>query len=398
MTHIDICIIGGGPAGCVAARDLARAGFQVLVCEEHPTVGLPVDCSGVIGTEAFDRLSLPRETIRDTLQDIDFVSPSGKRVAFRPQRILAYLVDRAAFDVSLAQCARAAGSTIWTSACVKTVEPAEDHVRLTVRHHGDLVEVRAQAVVLAGGPRYRFQQQLGMGVPERYLKTVQAEVDGSKGGTPQIFLGSRVALGSFAWWLPVKSGDGYRAKVGISAVGDGQRAFQAFLDVLQDQGYLDDGDIPYRAWMLPITPLPRTYGDRVVVVGDAAGQTKPTTGGGLYYGPLCATIAAEVLIDGFRCGNLSAPFLAQYESRWRRLLNRELATAHRFRRLLECLSDAEIEQLFDLASQDGLLTYLQDEANFDWHRRTILQGALRLPAVATFLVRLRRRQLAELVS
>lgn len=398
MTSVDICIIGAGPAGCVAAHDLAAAGHQVLVCEEHSGIGTPVDCSGVIGVEAFERLPLPRETIRDRLQHLEFVSPSGRRLGFHPGRTLAYLVDRAAFDTALAQRALTAGSTIWTSAHVTALEPADDGVRLSVVHRGAPVEVRAQAVVLAGGPRYRFQQQLGMGTPAKYLKTVQAEVDVPRGGTPQIFLGSRVAPGSFAWWLPVKSGDGYRVKVGVSAVGGSQQAFQAFLNLLQDQGHPDLSDVSCRAWMIPIELLPATFSHRTIAVGDAAGQTKPTTGGGLYYGPLCAKIAAEVLIEGFRCGDLSAAFLAQYELRWRRLLGRELATAHRFRRLLEHLSDTEIDQLFDLVSQDGLLRYLQDEANFDWHRRTILKGALRLPAVATFLARLRRRQRAGLFS
>ena len=150
--------------------------------------------------------------------------------------------------------------------------------------------------------------------------------------------------------------------------------------------------------MIPTAPLPRTFADRVLAVGDAAGQTKPTTGGGLYYGPLCATIASEVLIEGLRRGDLSSRVLAQYDQRWRKILARELATAHRFRRFFEQLSDVEIEHVFDLASQDGLIPYLEREANFDWHRRTILQGVLRLPAAAIFLVGLRRRQLEGLFS
>ena len=366
--------------------------------EEHAVIGEPVDCSGVIGTEAFDRLDFPRETIRDHLKALEFVSPSGRRVAFHPQRTLAYIVDRAAFDRALAERARGAGSTIVTNARVMAVEPASDGVQVSLDHGGDPVEVWAQAVVLAGGPRYRFQQQLGMGTPTKYLRTIQGEVEVPRGGIPQMFLGSRVAPGSFAWWLPVKSDHGYRAKVGVSAVGDSQRAFQAFLDLLQDQGYLDRNDVPSRAWMIPIAPLPTTYSHRVVAVGDAAGQTKPTTGGGLYYGSLCAKIAAEVLVEGFRCGDLSAAFLARYEARWRQVLSRELATAHRFRRMFEQLSDAEIEQLFDLISQDGLIRYLEGEANFDWHRRTILQGVFRLPSVATLLARLRRKQSAGSLS
>jgi len=399
MHTTDICVIGGGPVGCVAASHLAAAGLRVAVCEEHAQIGVPVDCSGVIGTEAFDELQLPRETIRDRLQDLEFVSPSGKRLGFHPGRTLAYIVDRAAFDAALAARASAAGGVIWTNTRVTHLEPATDGVRVRVERCGEPMSVVARAVVLAGGPRYRFQQQLGMGRPRSYLKTLQAEVVGVSNGLPQIFLGSSVAPGSFAWWLPVKTPDGYLAKIGISTTGDAQHAFQEFVNRLRWQGYVrETHEIVPRAWMIPIAPLPRTFTDRVLAVGDAAGQTKPTTGGGLYYGPLCAILAAEVLVEGFRRGDMSSRVLVKYEQRWQKALGRELATARRFRRLFEQLADADIDDLFGLASQDGLVPYLEQEANFDWHRRTILQGVLRLPGAATFFAKFRRKQLEGLFT
>jgi len=130
--------------------------------------------------------------------------------------------------------------------------------------------------------------------------------------------------------------------------------------------------------MIPIEPIPRTYAAHVLAVGDAAGQTKPTTGGGLYYGLLCARIAAETLCEGLRDGELSARRLAQYEHRWRALLGRELQTALWFRRLIEGLSDQGLDGLFKLVQQNGFMQLVERRANFDWHRDLIL-GVSRKP-------------------
>ena len=399
MTTAEVCVIGAGPSGCTAARLLAEAGLQVLVLEEHSEIGTPVDCSGIVGVEAFDRLSLPKDAVRSHFDRFDIVSPSGRTLSFAPNRILAYIVDRRAFDQCLAGRACASGAVIWPQACVRELEPSSNGVRLTVRRADADAEILAQAVILAGGPRYRFQQGLGMGQPARCLRTIQAEVEQRQAGAPRIFLGSAIAPGSFAWWLPVEHDGGYRVKVGVSSTGRSGAPFAAFIDLLQRRRLLSTSDeIRPRRWMIPIAPIPTTFSDRVVAVGDAAGQTKPTTGGGLYYGLLCAAIAAEVLVEGFRRGDLSSRFLVQYEQRWRRILARELEAAQRFRRFFEQLSDADIDHLFELVSQDGLVRYLEEEADFDWHRRTILQGAFRVRAVATFLARLRRRQLTELLS
>ncbi len=398
MNSVDVCVIGAGPAGSAIAHDLARAGWHVLVCEEHSDIGLPVDCSGIIGTEAFDKLRLPREPIRDELKDIEFISPLGKRVAFHPERVLAYVVDRAVFDQWLARQAVQAGATLWTEASVRDLSVEKGSVRLTIIHQGVRREVRGRVAVLAGGPRYNFQQKLGMGCPARHLRTVQAEIAIDQPGIPTIWLGSKVAPGSFAWWLPIRMGCVYRAKLGVSATRGSHEAFEAFRRHLQQLDYLNGAAVAARSWMIPISPLPKTYADRIVAVGDAAGQTKPTTGGGLYYGLLCAQMAAEVLSDALRRDDVSASSLALYEKRWRQALGGELATGQKFRRRFEELSDVEIDQMFELLLQDGVMRFLEREADFDWHRRTILRAVFRPPLAQVFLKNFGRTQLARLLS
>ena len=121
--------------------------------------------------------------------------------------------------------------------------------------------------------------------------------------------------------------------------------------------------------MLPLGPVQRTYADRVVAVGDAAGLVKPTTGGGIYYGLLSGTIAADVLHDALERDRLERNTLRRYETLWRRRLGQEIRVGLAFRRIAAKLSDESIDALIDLARVNGIVPLLQETASFNWHRK-----------------------------
>src|SRR5918996_683869 len=101
----DVVVVGGGPAGLIAARDLASNGFGTTVLEEHDTVGAPVHCTGVLGLDAVEELDLPRHTILGIASSARFVSADGTSVVIDTDRIRAAIVDRARFDRALADAA-----------------------------------------------------------------------------------------------------------------------------------------------------------------------------------------------------------------------------------------------------------------------------------------------------
>jgi flavin-dependent dehydrogenase len=104
-------------------------------------------------------------------------------------------------------------------------------------------------------------------------------------------------------------------------------------------------------------------------VGDAAGLVKPTTGGGIYYGLISGTLAADVLEQGLSTGRLSERFLGRYESRWKERLGQEIRMGMAFRRIAAGLDDSSIDALVDLARVDGIVPLLQRTASFNWHRK-----------------------------
>src|SRR4030095_4457468 len=147
----------------MAARRLAQRGHDVLVLEEHPRIGIPAHCTGLLGIEAFSELDIPRHTILDTTHAARFVAPDGSSVTVDADRVNAAIVDRALFDQALADASRAAGAHLPSAGRVRTIAVADGGV--TVTADGDCGVMTARACILACGANYRFNRQLGLGVP-----------------------------------------------------------------------------------------------------------------------------------------------------------------------------------------------------------------------------------------
>ncbi|RLC69312.1 MAG: hypothetical protein DRI26_09390, partial [Chloroflexi bacterium] len=111
-------------------------------------------------------------------------------------------------------------------------------------------------------------------------------------------------------------------------------------------------------------------------VGDAAGQVKPTTGGGVYYGLLCAEVAADTLDRALATGDFSESLFSGYERAWREMIGRELRIGYLARRLYGRLSNRQVDQLFHIVKSRGIHERLlrSAELSFEWHSDAILEG------------------------
>lgn len=152
---------------------------------------------------------------------------------------------------------------------------------------------------------------------------------------------------------------------------------------LEAQGKVAPEKPQIRYGGIPLKPLYRTFGNRFLVIGDAAGQVKPTTGGGIYFGLICADIAADTLNEALLAGDLSSRKLSGYQRKWREKLAAELRREYLARRLYEHLSDRQINGLFSRLKSTGIVeSLLQEESlSFDWHGGLLLK-ALRLGTLA----------------
>ena len=211
----------------------------------------------------------------------------------------------------------------------------------------------------------------------------------------EVFLGQHVAPGFFAWLVPTAPG---QALAGLLVRRNAQAHLEDFTEWQRKEGKIAAVTGDAACWGIPLRPLRRTYRDRVLVVGDAAGQVKPTTGGGIYYALLASEIAGQALSEALADNDLSAARLGAYQRRWRSLLSRELEVGYAARRIFEALNDQQISSLVRQAAASGFRYDLANapDTSFDWHSRLIgkvvghpaLGGALRL--INPLLARLAR--------
>lgn len=369
----DAIVVGAGPAGSQAATSLAQRGYSVLVLEEHPQIGVPTNCSGLIGAEAFERFDLPRDSVIREFDSATFFSPKGNAATVGADRVMAYVVRRCEFDQSMAQRAVACGADYHLGVRCVGLEYEGDGVKLSVLKRepggGQIpMSYRARAVVLATGVRYGLIQDLGIERPPRFLQAAQVEVEMEGLAGVEVYLGREVAPGSFAWAIPA----GALARVGVCDGGQAIPYLRRFLRHPSIASRLRNGEVQIKSKAIPVSNVSRTFLDRILLVGDTAGQVKVTTGGGISYGVLCGDLAAATLDHAFRLGDLTERVLAEYERRWRHEIGVELRVGNFFRRLGGTLSDEQIDHLICAYHESDLPDLVKRRADFERHRKFIL--------------------------
>lgn len=352
---------------------LARDRWSVLVLEEHERVGDPVHCTGVLGVEAFDELDLPRDTILSMTRVARFVGGNGRDLVIDGGAITAAVVDRGSFDRALAARAGDEGARILTGARVRSIDATGRGVRAVVDGFGESPAiVRGRVGLLACGAQYRFNRRLGLGMPRAYLQSAQVETPFVPLDTVEINLDRSIAPRGFAWVVPFERGGVPMARVGLMTSGNAAQGFSEYARGLGERYGVDRLPPRARRKLLPLAPVRRTYGDRVIAVGDAAGLAKPTTGGGIYYSLLSGRFAADVVTGALRLDRTDASVLRRYESLWQARLGPELRAGLAFRTLAARFDDRAVDALLELAAVDGIVPLLRRTANFNWHRDTAL--------------------------
>jgi geranylgeranyl reductase family protein len=364
----DVVIVGGGPAGLYAGLRLARAGWGVDLFEEHRDIGEPVHCTGVLARDAFDVFGLSADAVLNELTTVRFYAPSGETVEYSTPDVEAVVIDRLQFDRQLADEAERAGVCVHR-ARVTALDRGRGYVSVTA----DGARARARVCVLACGASYALQRRLGLGLPGLMLQSAQAELPADRLGSVEVHFGGDIAPGGFAWAVPVQRANRMCVRVGVMCDGDSSRHFWRLLGAIAPRWgvQVPEGCSP-RQKILPLAPIKRTYGDRVLVLGDAAGLVKPTTGGGIYYSLASAEIAADTLVAALASDRLHSGALAAYETAWRKRLGSELRWQLILRRIAQRLSDSDIDRLFELAHTDGIMPLVRRTAAFNHHREFIV--------------------------
>ena len=383
MSHYDVVVIGAGPAGNLCAALTAEAGLSTLVLEEHEAAGLFVNCTGIIGAEAFSRLNLPTDQVLSHLQRITFFAPSGHSFRYDPEQPLAYIVSRQQFDQSLAELAQSQGAQYRFGYHARLLRVDSDEVEIREQEEAD--PIQANVVVIATGFGTNLPAQVGLSSPREIIYGAQAEVEMDGLKDVEIYLGREVAPEAFAWVVPLCSTDSPENSTGPARIGlvARKQAPMYFKKLLNHPLIRDRIRTPQPKMLLspvPMQPMERSYADRVLVVGEAAGQVKTTTQGGIYYGMLCAGMAAEAIRYAAKKGSFRSRILRRYHQAWMNTIGQELKMGLSLRQIFSRLSDSQIDALVELGLRDDIISLVKRLAQFDWHR-DLIRSSMKLPVL-----------------
>lgn len=341
----EIAIAGGGPAGSACAALLAR-GHDVTVYEEHPRIGEPVQCAGLL-SDAAVRLSGVSPDIFSTLYGAEVVFPNGSKMTVRSPIPKARTVDRRQFDSLLAERAADAGAVYRMGERVQSLAVGRDGVDVATascRHRADLA-------IGADGHSSVVASSLGRNAPPEYLRGIQADVSRRMDLEDmfRIRIGSRYAPGFFTWEIPC----GDFTRIGLCVSWSEGPPSQYLRRLLSDIG-AEDRIAAMSCGKIPIGRRRTISSDRVMLIGDAASQVKPVSAGGIYPSMVAAPILADVAGRALESGDLSARTLKEYDRRFYGTLGKELRNGYRLRRMFARMDDDDLDRAGAYASRDSV--------------------------------------------
>jgi digeranylgeranylglycerophospholipid reductase len=373
----DAIVIGAGPAGSHAARLLAEEGHDVALVDRNEGPRSSIVCSGIIGSEAYRKLELTERDVVQSLRRARFFSPAGYEVPHETSQPFAYVVERTAFDGMLLDRARRAGVEYIPRCHARDLEYGRESVAIHLQNCDKSFRIKGKVALLATGHQRWIQRRAPVGAPSAYIHGIHADVSFREIDAAELYFGRDVAPGFFAWVVPFGRN---RARVGILSHRRGERLFHRFLESEPVRNRLvrrnGEATPSFCSRGLVQGLVDPSYAERLMLIGEAAGHVKTTTGGGIHYGILGAEIASEIASRGFRGKGFSASALGLYQKRCQSIFGGEIRSGFRLQRLGRSMQDEQIDELFD-ALRNGLGTAVRKVVRFDWHRpalRALLAG------------------------
>ena len=378
----DIVVVGGGPCGSFSAFTAARLGAEVSVFEEHSEIGVPKHCTGHLSTAGLKRLGLrlPHGTVENEFKGAIFHSPSGKKFVIRRSSPVTCVVNRELFDKYLSNLAMKSGVRYLLESRVKSFLFDSGFVAGVAFRKGRFEKRLASSVVIdAEGCSSTILKRTGLQTLDNFMavNAIQAEVgrvDEVDLDMVEVYLGRKYAPGFFAWIIPKRD---FSAKVGLAVrTGNPREYLHRFMrnHPVASKKLGKSKITNLSVHPIPLGgPIPKTYSKGLLVVGDAASQVKPTTGGGVIVGLSCSKIAGEVAYEAVKKNDFSEAILSRYQSRWKGLVGFDLAVMQQIRRLLNRLNDRKIDKIIDLCGKLGLDNVLEEVGDLDFQGRSLIR-------------------------
>jgi geranylgeranyl reductase family protein len=356
----DVVVAGGSIAGLLCAREIAEKNNTVLVIEEDYEIGTPEHCGGLVSTKGLEKLGVipfsktfDRKTFDHLIESATINAPNGSSFSINSKKQKVAEISRRELDKQIAHQAQKNGAVI------KVRTSFQELTKEGVRTNEG--EIKCKIFVDARGVSALVQKDR-----EGILSSAQYEIyaDWIKKGKVEVFFDQEKYPGFFAWIIP--SGEG-KGKVGVA--GKGIKVSEILEEFLEKKGkYSTIRKIFAPIWIKG--PIKKFVDDKTVIVGDAAGQAKPTTSGGIYTSGMGGVLAGRAISKFLKTNNESD--LEEYQKQWKNQFGEEFEKQIMARKVLERIDNNTINKLFDSITPE-ITKEISEKEDFDFHTGSIIK-------------------------
>ncbi|EHR79506.1 digeranylgeranylglycerophospholipid reductase [Thermococcus litoralis DSM 5473] len=351
----DVVVVGSGIAGPIVARNVAKAGFSVLLIDKKPAIGTPKQCAEGISIKVFDKYDIPydRRYINREIYGAKLYSPSGYELEMRYKEVSGVILERKVFDKMLAYYAAKAGADVLARTEALDVIRKDGKIAgIKAKHEDEPVEIYADIIVAADGVESTIARKAGINTyapPHEFDSGYEYEmlIEGFDPDLIHLWFGNEVAPRGYVWVFPK---DEDRANVGIGINSDNPKTAKYYLDK-----WLEENNIPAKKLLeinvgvVPVGGFVKELAkDNVVVVGDAARQVNPMHGGGMAEAMEAGTIASKWIVKALEEENIS--LLQNYTKEWWEKDGKRLERVLKVRRVTEKLTDEDLDLFIQILS------------------------------------------------
>lgn len=345
----DVIIVGAGPAGSTAARYAAVGGARVLVLEKDREVGIPVRCGEAVDHDGLAPFIQPDDKfINARIRNFKLIAPDGSTVNPYIEG-LGYILDRKVFDFELARMAADEGAEVVTKAYVDGVTRNDGTVDgVTVQYHGEKLTLKCKIVIGADGVESRVGRWAGIDTTvsmhdmESAAQVTAANIDVEQ-DTCLFYFGEKYAPGGYLWVFPKAN---RTANIGLAIAADRSREKHAlrFLDEFMEENFPKAAVLTKLAGGVPCAEtLDKITMPGLMLVGDAAHQVNPVSGGGIISGMIAGKMAGAVAADIVRRNDMS--LLDRYEKEWQDSLGARHRRYYRIKKVIYKFKDSDLNAI-----------------------------------------------------
>ncbi len=348
----DAVIIGGGPAGSRTAGIVAKSGFSALIIEEHREIGKPVQCSGLVSRKVLEISGTGKKSVIRGVKRARMVSP-GSELVVESDDERVFVIDRSIFDKEIAKNSIKNGSDILLGTRVERLSRENGRINVEVLSDGEKTEINAKILIGADGLYSVSARSFGLSRPAEILSGFQAHITDD---AEEVKIFPEPENSFFSWQIPLDEGSL------IGSAGIGERPYEALKK--RFEGF-ERRSVTIYGGGIPIGYSKKTVTDNVMIVGDAASQVKPLSGGGLYPGLKSAEICGNVAVKALKNGYYGKKTLMEYQRTWQSTVGKEIKNGLYLRKIYKKLGYEDIGKILRALNNEKTLSIIRKMGDID---------------------------------